>query len=71
MTSKKPKLAFQIISGAMLLLFIATACNNSDSDKKDATEDTTMKKDPAASDRMSADTTKMDTATTRPVKNPD
>jgi hypothetical protein len=62
MTSKMPKRAFQIILGAMVLIFVVTACNNNKTeDKKEPATDTTVK--------MSApmDTTKMDTAQQRPT----
>lgn len=58
MITKKPKHGLLFILAAMLTVFVAISCNNSDSDKKESPEN-------------KADTTKMDTASTRPVKTPD
>jgi hypothetical protein len=50
MTSKKPKLALLFIVAVVILSFITVSCNNSADEKKETLPDTT----------------KMDTATTRP-----
>lgn len=56
-----------------IVLSIFTACNNSGETKETVTDSTTIKMDnttvPPAP--VIVDTMKMDTATTRPVKNPD
>ena len=67
MTSKMPKPVYQIIFSLLLLAFTVAACNNEKKEeKKETVEDTTtVKPMPPVSD-----TTKMDTATTRPVKDP-
>ena len=73
MTSKKPTLFFKIILGMSLLTFITAGCNGG-GDKKDPPADTTsvMPMQPTNTDTMpKMDTSKMDTATTRPVKTPD
>ncbi len=71
MTSKNPKPAYQFPFALMILILLAVvSCNNKKEEKKDVTTDTTVVKpsDPVV---MPVDTTKMDTATTRPVKTPD
>ncbi|MEI9909269.1 MAG: hypothetical protein WDO71_06195 [Bacteroidota bacterium] len=50
MTSKKPKLALLFIVSVMIVSFIVVGCSNSGNEKKETLPDTT----------------KMDTATTRP-----
>ena len=57
MTTKKPKLALLLILGVMLVTFVAVSCNNSGDDKKETT-----------TPENKADSSGMDTATTRPVK---
>ncbi len=67
MATKKPSQIFQFILGVILLSFV-TACNSS-SEKTETTDTTTIKTDtmpPAMT--APVDTMKMDTATTRPVK---
>jgi hypothetical protein len=64
MASKRPKLIFQIMLG-MFLLSLVTACGGS-GDKKETTDSTSVKTDTIPA--MPVDTSKMDTATTRPVK---
>jgi hypothetical protein len=59
MTAKKSKLALMLIAGAMFSLFVAVSCNNN-SDKKES---------PTPANKL--DTSKMDTASTRPVKTTD
>ena len=73
MTNKMPKPAFQIILGALLLTFAVASCNGS-GDTKTTTDTTTKTVDTVLTPRPPTppiDTTKMDTATTRPVKTPD
>jgi hypothetical protein len=65
MASTKPKLIFQIILGIFMLSFAVAACN-SNSEKKETTDSTSMKSDTMAPAPM--DTTKMDTAKPKPVK---
>ena len=67
MTITKSKQAFRLILSALLLTAIAISCNDSEPSKTDATSDTTV----VAPSSVTPDTIKMDTATTRPVKNPD
>jgi|KBSSwiStaDraftv2_1062776.scaffolds.fasta_scaffold05383_5 hypothetical protein len=72
MVSQKPKLLLKMLLVIFTLSFAVAACNNS-SNKTETTDTTTMK----SADTMSTapmdtmpkmDTTKMDTGTTRPVK---
>jgi hypothetical protein len=72
MLSKKPNHAFKIILGALVLTFTMASCNGS-GDKKDSVTDTTsvMPTQPTVDTVPKIDTSKMDTATTRPVKTPD
>ena len=71
MTNKMPKPAFQIILGALLLTFAVASCNGS-GDSKTTTDTTTKTTDTiVAPPPPPIDTTKMDTASTRPVKTPD
>jgi hypothetical protein len=67
MTNKMPKTAIQFILGVFLLSFTVVSCNNG-GDKKEPTPDTPAVVAPPP---PPIDTTKMDTATTRPVKTPD
>lgn len=64
-----PKPVYQIIFSLLLLAFTFAACNNEKKEKTETVEDTTTVKpvDPMPP----VDTTKMDSATTRPVKDPD
>ena len=67
MVSQKPKLILKLMLVIFMLSFTVIACNN-DSKKTETTDTTTMK----SADTMSAapmdTTTKMDTGTTKPVK---
>ena len=73
MTSKKPKLAFKFLAGAAALTFAIASCNGSGD--KTETKDTVITTPPVVVDSTPPpppiDTTKMDTASTRPVKTPD
>ena len=70
MTSKMPKPVYQIIFSLLLLAFTVAACNNEKKEeKKETVEDTTTVK-PVEPMPPVVDTTKMDTASTRPVKDP-
>ena len=66
MATKKPTVIFQFILGLILLSFV-TACN-SGSEKTETTDTTTIKTDTMPAAVPPVDTMKMDTATTRPVK---
>jgi hypothetical protein len=68
MTSKIPKPVFKIVLGFSLLTFAVASCNGGGGDKKDPPPDTAVVK---PMEPMPIDTSKMDTATTRPVKTPD
>ncbi len=57
MASKKPKLIFQIMLAILALSFTMASCGGG-GEKKETTDSTTIK----------MDTTKMDSASTRPVK---
>lgn len=73
MLSKTPTQSFKIFSGAVILAFAMASCNGG-GEKKDTVTDTTsvMPMQPTNTDTMpKMDTSKMDTATTRPVKTPD
>ncbi len=68
MTNLIPKLATQTFFGFLMLTFTVVACNNNKEDKKETTKDSTVAPmDPVP---MPMDTTKMDTASPRPVKDP-
>ncbi|MBL7745302.1 MAG: hypothetical protein JNN00_17640 [Chitinophagaceae bacterium] len=71
MIRTKPKLALLLLSGLFLFTTAVISCNNGDSEKKDAGADTATKKEPATPPENTQDTTKMDTADTRPVKTTD
>jgi hypothetical protein len=60
MIIKKPKLALLFILGIMLTTFVAISCNNNSSDKKEP-----------ATPENKVDSSKMDSASTRPVKTTD
>ncbi|MFT3700776.1 MAG: hypothetical protein QM802_00275 [Agriterribacter sp.] len=71
MTKKITSSSLLIISGIALFFILATACNSgADAEKK--ADDTTATAKPAdtstAKPALPADTTHMDTASTRPVK---
>ena len=72
MLSTKPKQALKIISGAIILTLAMTSCNGG-GDKKETVTDTTsvMPTQPTIDTVQKIDTSKMDTASTRPVKTPD
>jgi hypothetical protein len=65
MQFKLSKTAFQFMLGSMLVMTIATACNDTSSSKETKTDST------AVSDTNKMDTMKMDTAKTRPIVPPD
>ena len=65
MTNKISKL---ILSGFLMLTFAVVACNNDKKDTKTTTEDTVTVK--PVDTLPPIDTSKMDTAVTRPVKDP-
>ncbi len=70
MSLQQPKQALSVMAGLLLLIVIASSCNNS-ADTTKAPADTVTKAAAIAVDTTKkADTTKMDTATTRPVKSP-
>ena len=55
----KPKQTFLLFAGILLMIFVAIGCNNNTETKEEA---------PPAKAVDSPDTSKMDTASTRPVK---
>jgi uncharacterized SAM-binding protein YcdF (DUF218 family) len=59
MVNTKPKQAFLLLAGFLLMIFVAISCNNNTEKKEEA---------PPAKAVDSPDTSKMDTATTRPAK---
>jgi len=65
MATKKLKIFFQVIIGIFILSFVAAACNGG-GEKKETTDSTSMKSDTMAPAPI--DTTKMDTAKSKPVK---
>ena len=68
MTNQIPKLATQILIGFLMLTFTVVACNNKKDKKTETTEDTVTVK--PVEPMPPIDTTKMDTASTRPVMDP-
>jgi PBP1b-binding outer membrane lipoprotein LpoB len=70
MLTKKSKLA--ILSLALLTAMVITSCNNESEKKEEPVTDSTKTEMPAATDttKPAADTMKVDTASTRPIKNP-
>ena len=66
--NKKTKTTLQfILAGTLFASFAVTGCNN-DADNKEATKDTlTKEKTMEAAPAAPVDTTKRDTASTRPV----
>jgi hypothetical protein len=76
MTNKMSKLTNLVLFGLFALSITAVSCNNKkDADKTDPVPDTATIKQtepvPAQDTVPARDTTKMDTADTRPVKTPD
>jgi len=55
----KPKQTFLVLAGFLLMIFVAISCNNNTENKEET---------PPAKAVDSPDTSKMDTASTRPVK---
>jgi len=72
MLTKTPTQSFKIFSAAVILTFAMASCNGG-GEKKDTVTDTTsvMPTQPTIDTMPKIDTSKMDTATTRPVKTPD
>ncbi len=72
MLIKKSKLTF--LSMAAASIFAIASCNNESAKTEEPAADTTKTEAPAPapadSSSAPADTTKVDTATTRPIKNP-
>ncbi len=71
MAIQLPKSAYKILLGSLLLAFTITACNNNGDDKKEKAPDTAAAKQAEEVKPAPLDTSKMDTATTRPVKTAD
>jgi hypothetical protein len=67
MTMPKFQPVFTKILGVLLLSAVATSCNDSETTKESVSDTTTIVTPPPST----PDTMKMDTASTRPVKNPD
>ena len=59
MIATKPKRIFLLFAGFLLMTFVVISCNNNTEKKEEA---------PAAKAVDSPDTSKMDTASTRPAK---
>lgn len=58
---------FRLVFGLLLFSFVASACNNKKEKEEPAKENTEEKVEPPPAP-VQQDTTKMDTADTRPVK---
>jgi len=68
MTNKVSKSAYQILLGFLMLSFTVVACNNNKEEKKEPVPDTPVVVKPVEMEPI--DTTKKDTLTERPVKDP-
>lgn len=69
MTNKVPKSAYQILLGFLMLSFTVVACNNNkEGDKKEPAPDTPTVVKPVETAPM--DSTKKDSLSERPVKDP-
>lgn len=69
MASQLKKTAYKIILGVFMASFIVASCNNDGKEKKDDKMEDTTKVEQTPPPPI--DTTKMDTADTRPVKTGD
>lgn len=71
MTTKMMNPAYKLLLGCFALALTVAACNNSADDKKEKAADTPAVKPVETVAPTTIDTSKMDTATTRPVKTAD
>ena len=71
MISKKPKSLFKLLVGSLFLATFAIAGCNNEGEKKEPAADTPAVKPAEPAPPVQADTAKMDTADTKPVKTGD
>ncbi|MBS1921682.1 MAG: hypothetical protein JST17_15660 [Bacteroidetes bacterium] len=64
----KSKTAYSFALGMLFTVASLVACNSKDSDKKESTTDTSAKMEQTVQPKQDTTAPKMDTATTRPVK---